>query len=232
MLSLPQIEEKVSRLSLSKKLRELSVNIFCLLNNVKPGILWDFGNIDIKKLLGLKSLISDLIILVLDLDFFIASKCLLLKSLTKMSESPPCFINISRKMKWPEPVSADVAREQASIIRSLINQVTEATDNVVRVKLEACWNLCSIFGILLGFPAVYYCDQEEEGGNCLANVDLALYKLQLDNCSPISFSIPASLETAASDQICSWEKEAAERCEAVGRLRVTRQIVNLAVVVL
>ena len=232
MLSLPQIEEKVSRLSLTKKHRELAVNIFCLLNNVKPGILWDFGNIDIKKLLGLKSLISDLIILVLDLDFFIASKCLLLKSLTKMSESPPCFINISRKMKGPELVSADVAREQASIIRSLINQVTEATDNVVIVKLEACWNLCSIFGILLGFPAVYYCDQEEEGGNCLANVDLALYKVQLDNCSPISFSIPASLETAASDQICSWEKEAAELCEAVARLRVTRQIVNLAVVVL
>ena len=85
-------------------------------------------------------------------------------------------------------------------------------------------------------PAVYYCDQqEEEGGNCLGNVDLALYKVQVDNCSPISFSIPASLETAASDQICCWEKEAAERGEKENELRllrVTREIVNLAVVVL
>ena len=232
MLSLPQIEEKVSRLSLSKKHRELAVNIFCLLNNVKPGILWDFGNVDIKKLLSIKSLISDLIIVVLELDFFIASKCLLLKSLKKMSESPPYFINISRKLTEPEPVSADVGREQARTVRSLINQITEATDNVVTVNLEASWNLCSIFGILLGFPVVYYFDQQD--GNCLDNVDLALYKLQVDNFSPISFSIPTSLETAASDQISSWETEAAERCEKEKEsvLRVTRQIVNLAVVVL
>ena len=137
MLSLPQIEEKVSKLSLSKKHRDLAVNIFCLLRNVKPGILWDFGNVDIKKLLGLKSLISDLIILELELDFFIGSKCFLLKSLNKMSESPPYFINISRKLKEPEPVSADVAGEQVSIMRSLIKQITEATETVVTVKLEA-----------------------------------------------------------------------------------------------
>ena len=87
-----------------------------------------------------------------------------------------------------------------------------------------------IFGILLGFPAIFHCDQEE--GNCLDNVDLALYKVQVDNFSPISFSVPASLERAASDQISSWETEAAERCETESGLRVTRQIVNLAVVVL
>ena len=230
MLSLPQIEEKVSKLSLSKKHRDLAVNIFCLLRNVKPGILWDFGNVDIKKLLGLKSLISDLIILDLELDYFIASKCFLLKSLNKISESPPYFVDISRKLKEPEPVSTDVAREKARIMRSIINQISEATEDVVTVKLEADWNLCSIFGILLGFPAVYYCDQEE--GNCLDNVDLALYKLTVDNFSPVSFSIPASLETAASHQISSWQKEAAERCEAEPVLRLTRQIVNLAVVVI
>ena len=232
MLSLPQIQERVSRLGLSKKHKELSVNIFCLLNNVKPGILWDFGNVDIKKLLSLKSLISDLIILVLDLDFFVASKCSLLESLNKTSECPPYFINISRKLKEPEPVSADVGRKQASILRSLVNQIIEATEDVVTVKLEASWNLCTIFGILLGFPAVYYCDEVE--GNCLDNVALALYKVQADNCSPVSFSIPASLETAASDHISAWEKQTAERCEKEREpvLRVTRQIVQLALVVL
>ena len=232
MLRLPEIEKEVSRLGLTKKHQEISVNVFCLLNKIKPGILWDFGNIDIKKLLGLKSIISDLIILVLDLDFFIASKSFLLKSLHNMSESPPYLINISPKLKEPEPVSAVVAKEQISIIRSLINQVTEATENVVILKMEAYWNLCSIFGILLGFPVVYHCDQEAQG-NCLDNVDLTLYKVQVDHYSPISFSIPASLETAASDRISSWEKEAVKRCEKEKEsMRITRQNVNLTVVAL
>ena len=229
MLSLAEVEENVSRLRLSKKYKELSVNIFFLLRNLKPGVLWDFGKVDIQKLLGLKCIISDLLIIVLGVDIFITSKTVILQSLTKISDEPPYFINIGRTLKQPEPASSDVVRNQTSFVSYVLILISEATEHVVTVELRSEWNLCSVFGILLGFPVVYYSDQEE--GNCLAGQDLVLYKVRTDLCSPTSFSVPADLEPQATVQISGWEGELGARAGAGGEVRITREIVNLSVAV-
>ena len=229
MLSLAEVEENVSRLRLSKKYKELSVNVFFLLRNLKPGLLWDFGKVDIQKLIGLKCLISDLLILVLGVDIFITSKTAIVESLTKMSDEPPYFINISQTLNQPKPASSDVVRDQTSFISFVLSLISEATEHVVTVEMKSEWNLCSVFGILLGFPVVYYSEQED--GNCLAGVDLALYKVRTALCSPTSFSVPADLESKAAVQISGWEKELEGRAGAEGGVRITREIVNLSVAV-
>ena len=229
MLSLPQIEEILSRSRISKKSKELSVNIFFLINNLKPGVLWDFGKVDLPKLRGLECVVSDLVILVLDVDIFITSKPTILQSLSLTVADPPYFVNISRKLTEPVTASPDVIREQFDFISHVTRLISEAPSNVVTVELEDGWNLCSVFGLLLGFPVVYYSDTEE--GNCLANIDLTVYRVETDNCSPISFSVPSRLESEASPHISRWERQLGRRCGCGVEARLRRETVNLPAVV-
>ena len=231
MMSLPEIEAILLKLRLTKKNRELAVNIYYVLSNLKPGVLWDFGNVDIPKLLLLRCLISDLVIVVVDVDFFISSRRVILESLSNLLAEPPLFVDISRQLADPLPASPQVQEEQTTFLSHAINLITEATDSVVTLQMEAGWNLCSVFGMLLGFPVVYYTDTEE--GNCLANVDLTLYRVMTDQCSSslTSFSLPSRLEVEASDKISRWERGVCRVCDGGPGPRITRETVNLAVVV-
>ncbi|XP_053943499.1 UPF0739 protein C1orf74 homolog isoform X2 [Cuculus canorus] len=80
------------------------------------------------------------------------------------------------------------------------------------------WNLCTIVGVLLGYPAAYTFATEEGGENCLAMTLLRVFTVQAA-CPRIkdglvvqiySFSIPESLCTELKELLDAWCEELKE----------------------
>ena len=65
------------------------------------------------------------------------------------------------------------------------------SDDVIDIKLEPNWNGCSLFGILLGFPCVYYYDVDESSDKyCLSYTQLIqIQGFQYDRVVA-SFTVP------------------------------------------
>lgn len=74
------------------------------------------------------------------------------------------------------------------------------------------WNLCTVFGLLLGYPATYWFDQTKSFENCLSmtplTVTTASATWQADNaghrCHLYSFSIPAVLLGEVESNLENW----------------------------
>lgn len=74
------------------------------------------------------------------------------------------------------------------------------------------WNLCTVFGLLLGYPVTYWFDQTKSFENCLSMTPLmvttALATWQADSaghrCCLYSFSIPAVLLQETQSNLENW----------------------------
>lgn len=74
------------------------------------------------------------------------------------------------------------------------------------------WNLCTVFGLLLGFPVTYWFDQTKSFENCLSMTPLmvttASATWQADTaghrCCLYSFSVPAVLLKAVQSNLETW----------------------------
>lgn len=82
------------------------------------------------------------------------------------------------------------------------------------------WNLCTVFGLLLGYPATYWFDQTKSFENCLAMTPLvvttasASWRAQPpdhDGCRLYSFSVPAALLQEVRPILEKWKLGLQER---------------------
>merc|ERR1712098_401425 len=97
---------------------------------------------------------------------------------------------------------AEIQIQALGIILYLVETDQQA---VQTIDANSSWNLCTLFGFLLGFPVVYYFDVEMDlNTNCLSNRDLIVYKVGVNNIYPISFSIPKILEPECKNAIDLW----------------------------
>lgn len=81
------------------------------------------------------------------------------------------------------------------------------------------WNLCTVFGLLLGYPVTYWFDQTKSFENCLSMTPLmvttASATWQADTaghtCCLYSFSVPAVLLKAVQSNLENWRLHLQER---------------------
>lgn len=81
------------------------------------------------------------------------------------------------------------------------------------------WNLCTAFGLLLGYPAAYWFDQTKSFENCLSMTPLmvttASATWQVDaaghRCCLYSFSVPAGLLQEVQSNLENWRLRLQER---------------------
>ncbi|XP_009866184.1 PREDICTED: UPF0739 protein C1orf74 homolog, partial [Apaloderma vittatum] len=80
------------------------------------------------------------------------------------------------------------------------------------------WNLCTVVGVLLGYPAAYAFTAGEGAENCLALTPLRVFTVQA-SCPRIrdglrvqiySFSVPESLCTELKGVLDAWRDELEE----------------------
>ncbi|XP_010295845.1 PREDICTED: UPF0739 protein C1orf74 homolog, partial [Phaethon lepturus] len=109
--------------------------------------------------------------------------------------------------------------------------------------VPAGWNLCTIFGVLLGYPAVYTFSIEEGTENCLALTPLRVFTVQA-SCPRIkdglrvqiySFSIPEGLCAELKEVLDAWcdeLKEAFSMQNDFVDLCISSEVVSLPAVAL
>lgn len=100
------------------------------------------------------------------------------------------------------------------------------------------WNLCTVFGLLLGYPVTYWFDHEKSFENCLSmtplTVTTASATWQSDTaghrCCLYSFSIPAALHEDTQSNLEYWKlclQERFQQQQTLQDLTISQSTVTL-----
>ena len=187
-----EIEPSLQRLKISRKWKELALNLSFICREIKPGLLWDFGNIDTLGLLELRIILPDIFVLKIAGDYFISSRKCFKKHYQNPESNFPTVIDISNNLPEPGIAAAETEQKVHKDFRHLLSQIYASEEDVIDINIGDGINVTTMFGLLLGYPVVYYYDTNIEG-NCLSNRDLTVYKIGSNNFWPISFSVPTNL---------------------------------------
>ncbi|XP_058488540.1 UPF0739 protein C1orf74 homolog [Solea solea] len=125
-----------------------------------------------------------------------------------------------------KPVITDKLRlELKSIIQDLLlilrdSQQLEVVEKPLCVG-EKCedWNLCTVFGLLLDYPVIYWFDQTNSFENCLSMTPLVVTTAAVTwqaatadhRCRLYSFSVPAVLLEETQSNLDSWRLRLQEK---------------------
>lgn len=125
------------------------------------------------------------------------------------------LIDVSPSRKQPavggfEKTTGDMIKSLLGLFKSEVDHSSSVI--VVEEELYHEWNLCTLFGILLGYPATYWFDQTKGFGNCLSMTPLALCTVQVKweindinhCCCLYSFSVPEELWVELGSHIQRW----------------------------
>ncbi|XP_063212403.1 UPF0739 protein C1orf74 homolog [Chroicocephalus ridibundus] len=130
---------------------------------------------------------------------------------------PAPFMDVSAGQQCPAlcgPVEAEAIRGHLTALLAHL-EAAEATATSPVSSSEVVptgWNLCTIVGVLLGYPAAYTFAAEEGAENCLGMTPLRVFTVQA-SCPRIrdglrvqiySFSIPESLCTELKEVLDTW----------------------------
>jgi len=206
------------------KLGELAVNIWMIQNCLKPCVLLDFCTVQIHQfiLLSKQLLGEDGLLLKLDQDYFLCNKKSLLTHLTSSltentNSSSLKEINLPNMMKKNQ-VLLDISQ----LPHNILDSFPESIENCIQ-HIQHCLegstsdyidiqdvgpevNFCSIFGILLGYPTVYFFDPGQDVTS-LNNEDLVVFTLQHNQSKVTAFSLPYKVYSKNSDihkYISNW----------------------------
>ncbi|NWX51380.1 CA074 protein, partial [Steatornis caripensis] len=130
---------------------------------------------------------------------------------------PAPFMDVSAGQPCPAlcgPVEAETIRGHLTALLAHLGAAEAASTGPVSSSEvdPAGWNLCTIVGVLLGYPAAYAFTTEDGAENCLALTPLRVFTVQA-SCPRIkdglrvqiySFSIPESLCAELKEVLDAW----------------------------
>lgn len=196
-------------------------SLYCVNKGFKPSLLWDIGpNLEIdvlKKLINhlkeISFMKSYVYLLKYEDEIFIIN----LKKICQHLKLFSCdikFVDCSLNNEKPVIIECNKLQYMTDVICFLIkyfysllelhNKRDICFDSLLHLKFEKNIKFCcppTVFGILLGYPVVYW-STDILMGNCLSFVPLSVYKLKIiDPIIPkvvkdnifCSFSVPVSL---------------------------------------
>lgn len=153
---------------------------------------------------------------------------------------PYSTMDVTGTLSSPTWVNKKIVRHIKFVAEKILRQIEEGfaepqRDRIFHLYLNDEWNLSTIFGILLGYPAVYWY-QIDVQHNCLAHTPLHVFKCVCDFLVPetstsksevgksfsmekqshtvYSFSIPDVLLPDIAASISRWKENIAEMINA------------------
>lgn len=213
-----------------KKLPKLLINLISVSEGIKPSYLWDIGvQLDVAHInyiisvLKLKNLISkNIYVITVGGDTFISN-------LDAVREMYDCFnsnykfIDCSSNLDKPVCIdnlnllnlkkSFDYLIEKV-VAFSCSSDVEDTKHLVFKEDNEKGWCYPALFGILLGYPVVYW---SSTSNNCLSDIDLCIYTVSIQSINVpcdwteiYSFSVPERLNLPS--HINSWFEKLQLKC--------------------
>ncbi|KAI7807876.1 UPF0739 protein C1orf74-like protein [Triplophysa rosa] len=241
------------RLSSSKCLN-LTVQLMAVDLGVKHALLYDCNAASPEQVYLFLNSLPDLGIITNELRMFsiddniiIFNPATMESHLDELLQNKSLFlIDVSPSRK--QHVLTGIEKRTEDMIRSILglfrNEVDESSSViVVEEKVYNEWNLCTLFGILLGYPATYWFDQTKGFGNCLSMTPLTLSTVQVKweindikhCCCLYSFSIPEELWVELESRMKWWIECLRERFKkqtVLTDLCFSRETVSLPAVTL
>ena len=264
-------QKSLGKLS-SKCYRSFLLDIVAIFLGLKPSLLFDYAVVEwknaIRLIAGLATKTSNLsdfspllYVLKVDEDIFYADLSLLVKRLRESVDMEEfTLIDISGKLQEPRVLEKELAdsvkRQFHRIVEDLEEKYKELTQRgeelvvldsrVMNLSNYGDDNWCapSIFGFLLGYPVIYWCDRAGDLCNCLSMVPLnrytltfkiapsalharlpaSYYKLVEAGCKEkdsfnhtiFSFTAPVALECYYKSKVSNWFKRICEVGETFG----------------
>lgn len=203
---------------------DIVVNIIAVEQGIKPSFLFDYAFVSANVMANfIEDMFREGLILNL-LDVVSISDHILVTRFSSLIdhlhdtcegyERKNVLINVSKHLKDPEIMSeSDCER----VIKSCIDSIKRAEVNSEKqcriVKLSEEHNATTLFGLLLGYPVIYwYSSENADFGNCLEMVPIRVIKvfsvLNDDESCKQSSSIKAKPNHSANEsqlhQIYSW----------------------------
>ena len=235
---------------------DLGVQVLAVDVGLKPALLYDINCATADQvqqyLCTLKSncLVSKSLITVdINGNVLIVNPDVVMEHLKQLlTRSNVVVIDVSHTLEKPqvaESLSGDLRlmlRELLSVLQTHVRSPN--ADQALLVGDEAeKWNLCTLFGILLGFPCTYWFDQSKSFENCLAMTPLLVFKASVSwptetagpACCLYSFSTPALLLQQTQASLDLWTRgltETFQQQTVLSNLNITQSTVTLCSVCL
>lgn len=242
-------------LSLSKML-DLFTQVLAVDLGLKPALLYDSNCSSseqvqqyLSSLQSLQLVSKSLFTLDLNGNSLIINKESALFHINEILSGISCVgvVDVSQSLKMP--VLFEQLREEfINMMRKLqllIQGFKQCDDCKPLYVGEQCedWNLCTIFGLLLGYPVTYWFDQSKSYENCLTMTTLmvttasATWVMDGGNHTSClySFSVPADLFPKTQTLLKNWNSRLKERFKkqhVLGNLTICQTSVTLASVCL
>ncbi|XP_071768796.2 UPF0739 protein C1orf74 homolog [Centroberyx gerrardi] len=231
----------VGKKSLSTPLSlDLAAQVLAVDLGLKPALLYDVNSASAEQvqqyLISLQSaqLVSkSLLTLGISGNALIVNPAVVSANLEQLLHgSDVAVIDVCHSLEKPnitDPLSGDLrsmTQDLLFILRGFV-QLSEVEKPLYVGEKSEEWNLCTLFGILLGYPVTYWFDQNKSFENCLAMTPLMVTKAsatwQADTeghryCL-YSFSIPAILHEETRSPLENWSLRLLERFQQQTVLR-------------
>ncbi|XP_004694974.1 PREDICTED: UPF0739 protein C1orf74 homolog [Condylura cristata] len=235
----------------------LAAQVLAVARGLKPALLYDCNGAGPAELqgylaelrgLGLPS--RGLLVLQLAEHCLVVSPEPACRLLERALRGPTALVDVSRSQPRPALCSLDqrpdlqaLVADTARLLRGLRGDPCPAAarSSVPCAAAATGGDLCTLFGILLGYPAPYTLRPDQGDDNCLALTPLRVFTARA--CWPLgpppvalySFSVPDSLCPALRDPLRAWEQDLRARCGAqsdFAHLSVSSEVVTLPAVAL
>lgn len=148
------------------------------------------------------------------------------------------FVDVSAQLRSPAVLTslpAGVDGMLASLELILAQMATLPPESGATVPADypcAVWNLCTAFGVLLGYPVVYWFDGGADAANCLAMEELNVVRVrsarqgdptEKAGCHEVySFSFPLRLSAELGPHVDAWWKELSSKARDLSRVDEVR----------
>ncbi|XP_077013804.1 UPF0739 protein C1orf74 homolog [Tamandua tetradactyla] len=231
----------------------LAGEVLAVAQGLKPALLYDCncaGALELQSYLeelqGLGFLTLGLHILEIGEDSLIVSPGHVCQHLEQVLLGTIAFVDVSSSQPYPSICSLNQLQDLKDLIAEIITHLQSIQKNislaVSRSRLRSSgWNLCTVFGILLGYPVPYTFCLNQGDGNCLALAPLRVFTARISwllGQPPVllySFSVPESLFPALRDVLSTWEEDLRTRCRTqndFADLSISSEIITLPAVAL
>ncbi|XP_074126274.1 UPF0739 protein C1orf74 homolog [Sminthopsis crassicaudata] len=232
----------------------LAGEVRAVAGGLKPAVLYDCnaaGADQIQRYVGelqtLGLLPQTLHILELAGNILIVNPRQVCQHIQHVLLSPMTFMDISSFRSHPALCLLDELGDLKDHLVEILTHLQSLDGTLLPISRSELssdgWNLCTVFGILLGYPVPYFFHPAQGDSNCLALIPLHVFTAQTSCCwlmglpriQLYSFSVPESLYPALRDILDMWGEDLRAQCEAQGDftdLTISTEVVTLPSVVL
>lgn len=234
---------------------KLAAEILFVDSGLKPGVLYDLNGAGVDQIRRYLKELHQMSFIKGPLHVLNISDTLLIMNMTStvsylrllLDRNDLYVIDVSAQLKQPEMFTNDrlcLIRSQLSDLMTLLKPYQDTNPDIISVGDISCpeWNLCTMFGFLLNFPAVYWFDTSKSFENCLSFTPLKRFTVQT-TCSKVglqkiqvySFTVPESVYQSVQTLLQTWTESLGQMFHAQGYftdLEIITETVTLPAVAL